>query len=45
VLHVGFQLGADAQLVVDDDALQVIQAAFQVLAPGAGALQAVAVRT
>jgi hypothetical protein len=41
VLHLGFQFGADAQLVVDDHGLQVVQAAFEVVAPGAGALQAV----
>nr|GEU28124.1 hypothetical protein [Tanacetum cinerariifolium] len=42
VLHVRFEVRRDAQLVVHHNLLQVIEAAFQVVAPGAGALQAVA---
>src|SRR5690606_6608174 len=39
VLHLRLQLGADAQAVGDQHALQVVQPAFERFAPGAGALQ------
>jgi hypothetical protein len=41
LLHLGFQLGGQAQAVVQQHALEVVQPAFEVVAPGAGALQAV----
>ena len=41
VLHLLFQFFANAQRVVDDHRLQVFQAAFHVVAPDAGALDAV----
>src|SRR5471032_2396265 len=41
VLHLRFQFGGDVQLVGDDHLLQVFQTAFEVVAPDAGALQAV----
>src|SRR2546428_1369092 len=41
-LQVGFELGADAERILANHLAQVIDAAFQVLEPDAGALQAVA---
>src|SRR3989441_11428418 len=41
-LQVGFELGADAQRILANHLAQVIDAAFQVLQPDAGALQPVA---
>src|SRR5471030_2426948 len=41
VLHLRFQFGGEVQLVGADDLLQVFKAAFAVVAPDAGALQAV----
>ena len=38
---VGLQLCGQPQLVVHDDILQVVEAAFEVVAPDAGALQTV----
>ena len=42
LLHVGLELGADAERVLADDLAHVVDAALEVLQPGAGALQAVA---
>src|SRR5687767_5931090 len=39
--HVGFQLGGDAELVVDHHLLQVVAAAFEIIEPHGGALQTV----
>ncbi|ENO77080.1 cellobiohydrolase A [Thauera sp. 27] len=41
VLHLALELVADAQRVVDQYGLQVVEATLQVVAPGTGALQAV----
>src|SRR5471030_2146233 len=41
VLHLRFQFGGEVQLVGDDDLLQVFKAAFEIVAPDAGALQTV----
>src|SRR6266446_273536 len=41
-LHVGFELGADAERILANHLAQVLDAAFQVLEPDAGALQPVA---
>ena len=41
MLHLAFQLGTQAQAVLDQHVLEVVEAAFEVFAPGAGALQPV----